>query len=169
MFRLLKRHGGLIISLLFIGSMTFIFSWLLEKQHNPNQSNLVRVLETGDREVVLRRNRSGHYVASGEINGETVRFFLDTGATHVSVPERIANELALQRGRSMIAQTAGGLVEVFSTRLDEVRLGHIVMENVPASINPGMVGEDILLGMSFLGHLEMLQRGDTLSLRVPIQ
>jgi aspartyl protease family protein len=166
-FRLIQRHSSLIVSLLFVGGMTFIFAWLLERQHNPNQSNLVRVLDTGEQEVVLEQNRSGHYVASGEINGRPVLLFLDTGATHVSIPAALAAELGLERGSEMIAQTANGVVKVYATRLERVRLGHIVMENVPASINPGMTGEDILLGMSFLGRLEMLQSGETLRLRVP--
>ena len=167
MLRQLKRHAGLAVSLLFIGGMTFVFSWLLEKQHNPNHSNLVRVLDSGDREVILRRNRSGHYVASGEINGYRVRFFLDTGSTHISIPQGIADQMALERGQGLVAQTAAGRVTVYATRLDTVRLGHIVMENVPASINPAMGGDDVLLGMSFLGRLELVQQGETLRLRVP--
>ncbi len=168
MFRLFQRHGSLLVSLLFVGGMTFIFAWLLEQQNNPNRANVVRVLENGGREVVLERNRAGHYVASGEINGHGVQFFLDTGATHVSIPARVADAIGLDRGAEMIARTANGSVVVYATRLDSIRLGHIVMENVPASINPGMGGEDILLGMSFLGELDMLQRDETLRLRVPV-
>ncbi len=165
--KLFQRHGPLIVSLLFVGGMTFVFTWLLERQHNPNQAHISRVIEGGGREVVLDRNRSGHYVASGAINGHPVRFFLDTGATNVSIPAHIADDIGLKRGSSMVARTANGDVTVFATRLEQVRLGHIVIGNVPASINPAMDDEDILLGMSFLGQLEMLQRGDVLRLRVP--
>ena len=164
---LFQRHGPLIVSLVFIGGMTFVFAWLLERQQNPNQANISRIIEGGGQEVVLDRNRFGHYVATGAINGHPVRFFLDTGATHVSIAAHIADDIGLERGTAMVARTANGDVTVYATRLEQIQLGHIIMENVPASINPGMDDEDILLGMSFLGELEMVQRGDVLRLRVP--
>lgn len=163
----LQRHAALIVSLLFMAGMTAIFGWLLDRQHNPNHANISRIVEGGEREVVLERNRFGHYVASGAVNGHPVRFFLDTGATHVTVPAHIASDIGLEPGPAVQAQTANGRVTVYATRLDRVRLGHIVIGNVPASINPAMDDDDILLGMSFLGELELVQRGDVLRLRAP--
>ena len=43
--------------------------------------------------------------------------------------------------------------------------GDISLQNVRATINPGYKSNQILLGMSFLKHLEFSQRGDTLTLR----
>lgn len=163
----LSRYGTVLVWLAFIAGLTYAFSWLLDKQHNPNQINITRISNTGVSEVELKRNRSGHYVASGEINGMPVQFILDTGATDVSIPLHIANKLGLERGAAMIAHTANGSVKVYSSRLNRVALGAIELTNVAASINPGMRGEDILLGMSFLSHLEIIQSGDRLRLRVP--
>lgn len=165
----LHRFGGLVVWLSLIAGLTFVFSWLLEKQHNPNQSNLVRISSDGKSEVVLARNREGHYVATGEINGSAVQFLVDTGATFISIPDSQAVDLGLTRGATMQAQTANGMVKVYATKLREVKLGNIVLHNVPASINPGMKGPDILLGMSFLGHLEITQRANTMRLSVPQQ
>jgi aspartyl protease family protein len=109
----------------------------------------------------------GHYVASGTLNGEPVVFLIDTGATNVAVPARLAKALKLKRGAAMRSQTANGAVTTYQTRIDEVRLGSIVMHNVRASINPGMDGNEVLLGMSFLRHLELRQRGRTLTLISP--
>ncbi len=163
----LSRYGTLLVWLAFIAGLTFVFGWLLEKQHNPNQSNITRITSDGSREVELKRNRSGHYIANGEINGSAVQFILDTGATDVSIPLPVAKALNLKQGAVMLAQTANGTVRVYATRLDRVALGGIELSNVAASINPGMEGREILLGMSFLGHLEMIQRDDRLRLRVP--
>lgn len=143
---------------------TFFQSWS-ERQHNPNQSVAMRLGEDGVRELVLQRNRWGHYVASGTINGEAVVFMLDTGASDISVPADIAERLGLHRGRAMIYQTANGPIRVYATMLDEVSLGGIVLNRVRASINPHMERGEVLLGMSFLKHVEFTQRGDTLTIR----
>ena len=62
-------------------------------------------------------------------------------------------------------QTANGIARGFAARLDEVALGPIVLQDVQAGITSGMRGNEVLLGMSFLKHIEFTQRGDTLTLR----
>lgn len=142
----------------------WLFTRYLDQQHNPNQ-NLDQQTASQDRSVVLQRNRQGHYLAVGYINGKKVHFLVDTGATHIAIPQGVADALRLKRmsrGRSI---TAAGTVNTFGTRLDQVRLGSIVLKDVRASINPYMEGDEILLGMSFLKDLELIQRGNTLTLR----
>lgn len=148
-----------------IGLLTLFFNSFLDKQHNPNQTLSTNYDENGVREVILQRNRDGHYVANGTINGQAVVFFLDTGATIVSIPEIIANRLNLQRGRAMPVNTANGIITTYYTELDSIALGKIELHHVRASINPHMQSSEILLGMSFLKHLEFTQRGNTLILR----
>ncbi len=163
-----QRIGkGMIVAacLLALGLLTLFFNDLLDKQHNPNQDLNTQYNQDGTREVILQRNRSGHYVTKGTINGQPVVFFLDTGATIVSIPEPVARRLNLQRGVEMLANTANGTVTTYSSELDSVAVGEIELHRVRASINPQMRGDEILLGMSFLKHLEFTQRGDTLILR----
>lgn len=145
--------------------LTWFFSDYLDSRWNPNRNVVSRANLDAPAEVVLQRNRYGHYVASGQINGKPVVFLLDTGATHVSVPEHIANELGLHRGQPMRVSTANGVATVYSTSLSEVRLGNIVLHNIRADINPNFEENEILLGMAFLKHLEFTQSGDTLVLR----
>ncbi len=143
---------------------TLYFDRFLEQQHNPNDS--VQTSEkSGTREVSLQRNRQGHYVTSGRINGVKVRFLLDTGATNVSIPEHIASNLQLQRGPEVEVITANGTIPVNMTVLNQVQIGDIVLKDVRASINSYMEEDEILLGMTFLKHLEFTQRGDLLILR----
>jgi aspartyl protease family protein len=148
-----------------LGLLTLVFNGYLERQYNPNREAVSRVTQTGAREVVLKRNRDGHYVATGTINGEPVVFLLDTGATLVSVPEGLAARLGLERGAGFPAVTANGTVTVYGTRLDVVTLGNIEVHDVRASINPGMRGNEVLLGMSFMKDLELVQRNGMLTLR----
>jgi aspartyl protease family protein len=151
--------------LLGLALLAFLFNGLLEHQRNPNRSLDTLTTESGVREVILQRNRSGHYLASGNINGQAVEFLLDTGASDVSVPEKLARRLGLKRGAPLYYSTANGTITAYHTRLASLSLGGIELHDVRASINPHMRDETVLLGMSFLKHLEFTQRGDTLIIR----
>ena len=148
-----------------VGILTAYFSGWLDKRDNPNQQVAGVTSEEGVHEVRLRQNPSGHYVATGMINGVAVRFLLDTGATNVSVPERVAKKLKLKVGHAEQVETANGTITTYFTRLDRVDLGTIHLNGVRAHINPHMDSDEILLGMSFLRNLELVQRDGSLTLR----
>lgn len=151
--------------LAFLALGVFFFGDLLDKQHNPNQSLQTRYSEEGAREVVLQRNRSGHYVSSGQINGQPVTFILDTGATGVAIPTSVAGRLGLKGGQAFRTVTANGVTTSYAVILDQVSVGGIALQDVRAAISPGLQTDEVLLGMSFLKHIEFTQRGETLILR----
>lgn len=159
--RPLGRGMEFAASLLVLGMFYFYFDSSLEARDNPNRQLQV----APGSELVLKRSRDGHYVFPGTINGRPVSFLLDTGATLVSVPAGLADELGLEAGPPMQAVTANGTVTTRATRVDALAFGPFEVRGVPASLNPGMAGEQVLLGMSVLKHLEFTQRGDTLVLR----
>lgn len=145
--------------------LTLLFNNILDRQHNPNQT-LQGQTVGGVNEVSLERNRAGHYVANGTINGVDVVFLVDTGATDVAISPALAKRLRLQAGLPVAIQTANGKVTGYATRLRSVMLGNIEQQNVAATINPGMQAEDeVLLGMSFLKHLQLVQQGNQLTIR----
>ncbi len=151
--------------LIFMLLLGFFFHDMLGKQRNPNQSVDSMVAPDGMREVTLKRNRQGHYVANGRINGHPVEFMLDTGATGVAIPAALATRLNIPRGAPYATQTANGIATSYAATLDSVSLGDIVLYSVPAGIAQGLTGSKVLLGMSFLRHIEFTQRGNTLVLR----
>ena len=153
---------GFWVALLGVASL-FLGSWQ-SNQRNPNQE-LVSHNRNGSIEIKLEANRQGHYVASGSINDKAVTFFLDTGATSVSVPEYIANEAGLEKEYRTRSQTAAGTVTVWRTTIDELTLGDITLHNVSATINPATDMDMVLLGMSALGRLDFSQKAGTLTLR----
>ncbi|MFN2309050.1 MAG: TIGR02281 family clan AA aspartic protease [Gammaproteobacteria bacterium] len=161
---------GMVIAawLVGIGLLTLFFHDWLERERNPNRQVLSRIDSDGGVEVVLQRNRAGHYLAGGRINGEAVEFLVDTGASDVSVPGALAQRLGLEPGAPVRYQTAAGGITGYRTRIERLELGDLVLREVPASINPAYTGREILLGMSVLKRLEFTQRGDTLILR-PLQ
>ena len=145
--------------------LVFFFNGVIERQRNPNTQPLAAAGEGAAPSVVLRRNRAGHYVAGGSINGEPVVFMLDTGATDVALPLALARRLGLTLRPGGLTQTANGTVETWATRLDSVDLGGLVARDLRASVLPNMAGDEVLLGMSYLKQLELIQQGDTLTLR----
>jgi aspartyl protease family protein len=149
-----------------IAMLTLVFSGFLDTKYNPNKNVETYQNHTGQREVILQRGAHGHYVATGTINGYSVTFLLDTGATDVAIPEHVAKRIGLQRGMPMQVGTANGTITVYGTRLDSVSLGLIEMNGVRANINPYMNDDEVLLGMSFLKHLELVQKGEILILRL---
>jgi len=157
----------IIIWIALLGVTTVLFNGVLDDINNPNKQLTVTTNELGNKEVILERNRYGHYVASGEINDKSVEFLLDTGATQVAIPEHIATQLSLKKGRAFQSQTANGSSQSYATTIDRLALGNIVMTNVPASISSGMEFDEILLGMSFLKHLHLVQQGTQLRISLP--
>ena len=147
----------LLLVMLYLG-----FADYLSQRTNPNQQ-IEGTAQGNIREVILRSARGGHYVASGEINGQPVTFLVDTGATLVALPTAVARQLKVQSRGQGLANTAGGVVRVDYATLDSVRLGNIVLHDVRASINPEL--QEVLLGMSFLRELELIHRDGELRIR----
>jgi aspartyl protease family protein len=127
---------------------------------NPNKAE-----KLGDAEVVeLQRDPSGHYRAEAFINGTKVGVLVDTGATGVAISQALADTLGLKSRVAIRTATANGDTISYMVRLDEVRLGGIVAKDVSASIVPGLNG-DALLGMSFLGRMDIRLYQGTMTIR----
>lgn len=146
--------------------LILLFNHFIQGQQNPNQ-HVNSVLGDGFQQVELKRNRQGHYVFNGAINDQPVTFMIDTGATVTSIPLSLSKRLGLRKQYRYQVETANGVTDAWSTRLNSLRIGDIQLNNVDASINPGFQGDAVLLGMNVLKNLEMIQRGDTLILRTP--
>jgi aspartyl protease family protein len=162
-----KRAGRVFMVLAWCAALflaTRFFGQWEARQQNPNT---VVSSEQGEGfiEVKLASNTQGHFVASGQINGQPVDFMLDTGATDVSIPAEMAEQLKLEKGFGVTLSTANGRTQGYRTRIDRLQLGDIVLRDVRALVVPGLDGKQVLLGMSALNKLEFTQRGGTMLLR----
>jgi aspartyl protease family protein len=151
--------GGWILGFLLLA---LGFSKILGHQANPNQS-VASSDNNRFNQITLTRNSQGHYVFDGEINQITVTFLVDTGATITSIPAHFQDQLKLNAGSAFLVSTANGSAIAYQTRLNELKMGNIVLNNVKASLNPGL--SDILLGMNVLKNMELIQRGNELIIR----
>lgn len=146
-----------------IALATWFFGAAEKKQYNPNYSpDSSRGYD--QIKVELLRNKYGHYVTTGIVDGKEVVFMLDTGATDVAIPGSLEQYLHLERGQQFYANTANGRAKVYATKIDYLQIGEIVLKDIQASIIPAMQGKEILLGMSALKQLEFRQKGNRLTL-----
>jgi len=124
---------------------------------------VISPIEEGEdlRSVVLLADGSGFFHADGHVNGRAVRFLVDTGANTIALSSRQAQEMGIdyRNGRAGFATTAGGTVRMYQIILDKVDVGGIGLHNVIAGVIEGDYPETPLLGMSFLGQLEMKRDG----------
>ncbi len=105
--------------------------------------------------VTIYAGQSGHFSVNALVNGATVQFLLDTGATEVVLTPQDAKNAGIDTSNltySSVVQTANGNTTTASVTLDQVQVGSIVLQNVEASVSQGNL-DTSLLGMSFLTRL----------------
>jgi aspartyl protease family protein len=154
--------------ILFLVILVGAFDYLIAQRNNPNQDIVTNeyYLASGlQKEIVLQRNAYGHYVSSGTINDHEVVFLLDTGASDIAVPESLASDIGLTKNQRILVRTANGNTRAYRTRLASVGIGDIKLYDLNATILTNMSGKEILLGMNFLKHFEITQKGKTLTIR----
>jgi aspartyl protease family protein len=120
----------------------------------------------GGDSVTLFADARGHFTTVGVVNGVSLRFLVDTGATSVVLSSADARRAGVNylSGARSLTQTANGVVPVYAVKLDTLRIGDITVNNVDASVIEGDRLPIGLLGMSFLNRMEMKRDGTTLTL-----
>jgi aspartyl protease family protein len=117
------------------------------------------------RSLTLKRDLSGQFHVSATVNGENVRFLVDTGADMVALTVEEAETLGLSYGEMVpMMQTAAGVGYGAPVVIDELEVAGTVVRNVDAIVAQGL--ETNLLGQSVLremGGIEMT--GDTMKIR----
>jgi aspartyl protease family protein len=120
----------------------------------------------GSGKVIMTADNQGHFYTTGTVNGVSVRFLVDTGATMISLGASDARRIGLDfnRGQKGMTQTANGQSVVSKIQLDTVRIGDVSLHNVDALIHQTEMPM-ALLGMSFLNRMEMQRDGSTMTLK----
>jgi aspartyl protease family protein len=123
---------------------------------------------TGPGEVVVPRDESGHYIVVARVNGQRVRFLVDTGATDTVLSRDDAQRigLPLQDLRYVRAvETANGLGYAAPFVADRFEVGPIALADFSLAVNQAPMSIS-LLGMSFLSRLDSFHfEGPNLVLR----
>lgn len=118
--------------------------------------------------VALRAGTGRHFRAVAEVNGQRVQFLVDTGASDVALTKDDARRVGIDPNRltyDVPYRTANGTSFGARVRLDRVKIGDIVVDDVAGHVADGELGQS-LLGMSFLRRLSGFEvRGDEMILR----
>ena len=119
-------------------------------------------------EVQIWRNSQGMYATTGSINGLPVSLLVDTGATQVAMNAAQARRLGIDYrviGRPAAITTASRLEPAWAVTLDSVKVGDIELSNVEGVVLEGAQPQAVLLGMSYLGRLEIRNDGRLMTLQ----
>jgi aspartyl protease family protein len=119
-------------------------------------------------EVQIWRNPQGLYATTGSINGLPVSMLVDTGATQVAMNAAQARRLGIDYrvvGSPAAITTASRMEPAWAVKLDTVKVGSIELRNVEGVVLEGAQPQTVLLGMSYLGRLEIHNDGSLLTLQ----
>jgi aspartyl protease family protein len=112
--------------------------------------------ETGPTSIAFAAEADGHYHVYGSVDGTSISFLVDSGASDIVLSPGDARMLGMQPEHldyTMMAQTANGTVRGAPVRLKTLKVGPIVMRDVPATVNGAEMSVS-LLGMEFLRRLK---------------
>ena len=118
------------------------------------------------RTVSILTNRNRQYVTMASINGRPTEVLVDTGANVMAMNSATAAALGLEyrNGIPQSVRTASGQVMAYPILLDSVVLGGIRVNHVQATVLEGDFPDTVLLGMSYLEHVDMSEKGGVLML-----
>ncbi len=117
------------------------------------------------RQVTLVADVRGHFLTNGSLNGSSVQFMVDTGATAVAMDRATAMRagINLSKGEAGLAGTANGVVATVRVKIAKISIGDVTLYDVDGTVVSAPMPQ-VLLGMSFLNRMEMRRDGSTMVL-----
>ena len=147
--------------LLVAGALYAGFSWFEARE----RAALEPYTETSG-ELVIPRQRDGHFYVRGEINHQPVMFLVDTGASSVAITNQVARAANLPEGRRVTVNTAGGQRDARLVHGVPVKAGPLVHNDTTVTVGLDMgAPEGALLGQSFLRRFDVQISGDRMTIR----
>ena len=158
------RFGALAITAVWLAAAGVLYL-VFERIELQRQANFKPYTLTSG-ELVIPRQRDGHFHVEGEVNRQPVTFLVDTGASHVSVSQALADQAGLPAGQSITMQTANGQRPGQLVRGVPVRAGHLVLNDTSVTIGlNGLRPDQALLGQGFLKHFDVEIRRNEMVLK----
>ena len=113
------------------------------------------VIKNNDGSISVKASKNGHFNINTKVNGHSVRFLIDTGASDVVIDKDTARKIGINVDELLFINTyytANGTVKGAPIRLEQIKVGDYIIRDVKASVNEADMNKS-LLGMSFLNRL----------------
>lgn len=152
------------------GRLMFIIAWLIFfvllfvffLYYNQSEKGSYQITQG---RVTISPDAQGHYRIKGAINDYPVEFMVDTGATLVAVPQKLATQFGLEGRYPVTIDTASGEVTGSLARLKQLSFAGFVLNDVKAVIVPGSQDDTVLLGMNVLSKFNLSQQDKRLVIK----
>jgi aspartyl protease family protein len=118
------------------------------------------------RPTVLEREDNGHFFTVADVNGEPIKFVVDTGATTVALTMDDARRAGVKFDPSQFQVVGSGASG--AVRGQEVELNDVVLDGKRVSGIHGLVLDGLsisLLGQNYLRRYDMAINGDTMTIK----
>ena len=141
---------------LFVGFL-FVAIGSSMSPRDPSQSAEAEAVAGGSREPVetrIPRQRNGHFYVHATVNGQLVRFLVDTGATTVALTAEDAARIgddAKSGGDEIVGEGAGGPVRGHRLTIASIEIEGKRVENVRGVVLEGL--SQSLLGQNYLSRM----------------
>jgi len=115
--------------------------------------------------LVLIADSRGHFIDRGYINGKTMQYMVDTGASTIAIGRADADRMGLpyEQGVPVLMRTANGTAQGWRIKLDTVKLGEMEVYGMDAVVAPQSMPY-VLLGNNLLTQFQMTRRGNEMVL-----
>ena len=116
--------------------------------------------------VSLYADSRGHFTGNLSINGASLKYLVDTGATTVALNSGDAKfaKIDYEKGEKVPVNTANGVVTAYLVKVNTLKIGSITLNNVDVIVNEGGSPAIVLLGMSALNKLDMKRDNSVMTL-----
>lgn len=109
------------------------------------------ITQTGELRIAMADD--GHFWVNAELNGQRVRFLVDSGATVTTISRETAGRVGIEPdGRTVMVDTANGTVLVDRARAERLKLGPIERSDIAVAIARGdtvnVIGMNVLSTLS---------------------
>jgi len=117
--------------------------------------------------VVVIANQFNAYHLPGLINNVPVEMIVDTGASLVSIPVKVAEKLKVACDAKVPLHTANGTTLACMGTVRSLQIGSLLLHNIEVLVLPNDESSLVLLGGSALKRLKVVQLNGEMRLSAP--
>lgn len=139
-------------------SMGYIYQGEIKNFGNLFLANLIPgyIIEKGSKEIEVAAGENGHFFINAEVNGQKVKFLVDTGASSISIGPGLAKKIGIDMKKleyNQVYQTANGRASGAFAKVRSLQIGGHVWYDLYVTVSKVPLGTP-LLGMEFLKKLK---------------